>query len=474
MRFAITADLATLDGHSRTPGSYESNWLCYDQLLNYDDKLQPQPMLAESWDLAPDYKQVTFHLRPNVTYHSGREFTSDDVKYNILRVRDLKVASGLFTHQSNWWTSIETPDKYTVVLTSDQPRPGMFDFFDTFNMLDKDTMQGPDAKTKEIGTGPFALAEWAQGDHLTFSKNANYWQSGRPYLDTWIALVRDYQSAVVQLEAGALNGVRNPTVTDIVRLKNDPSYVNVVHPSPGTFFEFGVSVKRPPFDNKLVRQALNYSFNRQRLVDLAYAGTAEAVSLPWSKSSPAYDADKNKTYTFDPDKAKSLLAQANITGLEVDVLLPGGGYPTYESFLPAYQQDLKLVGVQMNINTVTPAVWIDQANNVKYTGLVASGDAGANVSPANLVDVSPAWRVNPNNEGFDDPSWMQIVNAVETEVDPAKQKALYARMNDFMLDQSWIIVPSSLPASNLTSSKVHGMQPNQHGGFNYVNAWLES
>src|SRR4051812_35246989 len=75
--------------HSRTPGSYESNWLCYDQLIKYDDKLQPQPMLAEKWELTPDYKQVTFHLRPNVTYHNGREFTSDDVKYNVLRVRDV-------------------------------------------------------------------------------------------------------------------------------------------------------------------------------------------------------------------------------------------------------------------------------------------------------------------------------------------------------------------------------------------------
>jgi ABC-type transport system substrate-binding protein len=167
-----------------------------------------------------------------------------------------------------------------------------------------------------------------------------------------------------------------------------------------------------------------------------------------------------------------LLAQANVSGLEVNVLVPGGGYPTYESFMPAYQQDLKTIGVQMNINTVTPAVWVDQANNVKYTGLVASGDGGANVSPANLVDVSPAWRVFPNNEGFDDPTWKEIVNAVETEVDLVKQKDLYSRMNDFMLEQCWIIVPSSLPASNLTSSKVHGMAPTQYGGFSYVNAWI--
>ena len=76
-----------MDGHIRTPGSDLTYWLAFDRLVDYDDKAKPQPGLAETWDVAPDYKTVTFHLRKGVTYHSGREFTSDDVKWNFLRVR---------------------------------------------------------------------------------------------------------------------------------------------------------------------------------------------------------------------------------------------------------------------------------------------------------------------------------------------------------------------------------------------------
>ena len=84
-----------------------------------DDFSQPQPMLAESWDVSSDYTRIKLNLRKAVQYHSGREFTSDDVKYNLLRVRQPNVGAQ-FTNMSKWWTSIETPDKYTVQLTSDQ------------------------------------------------------------------------------------------------------------------------------------------------------------------------------------------------------------------------------------------------------------------------------------------------------------------------------------------------------------------
>ena len=78
----------------RTPGAVDTLWQVFDHLTIYDQKLQPQPMLAESWDLSPDYKQIKFNLRKGVTYHSGREFTSDDVKWNLLRVRRPDAAPG--------------------------------------------------------------------------------------------------------------------------------------------------------------------------------------------------------------------------------------------------------------------------------------------------------------------------------------------------------------------------------------------
>jgi ABC-type transport system substrate-binding protein len=104
----------------------------------------------------------------------GRELNSDDVKYNIIRARDPKVGAGQFSKPANWFNEIDTPDKYTVVLKSEDPRPLAFDFFEYFNIVDKDAMESPDAKEKLVGTGPFTFVEWLQGDHLTFTRNKNY------------------------------------------------------------------------------------------------------------------------------------------------------------------------------------------------------------------------------------------------------------------------------------------------------------
>ena len=140
----------------------------------------PQPQLAESWDISPDYKHIKLNLRKSIQFHSGRELTSDDVKYNLLRVRDPKVQVPTLRTQSNWFTTLDTPDKYTIILNSETPRPLVFDIFEYLNIVDKDTMEGSEARTKAIGTGPFRFEEWAQGAHISFSRNAAYWQSGRP------------------------------------------------------------------------------------------------------------------------------------------------------------------------------------------------------------------------------------------------------------------------------------------------------
>ncbi len=211
LRFGQIGDLVNLDPHFNQ-GSSENTWLPYDRLTTYDLSFQPQPMLAESWDVSSDAKQVKLNLRKGVQFHSGREMTSDDVKYSILRVRDPKVGVAQYAAQSNWFQGVDTPDKYTLLLSSDNPRPLMFDFFEVLNIADKDVVDGPDARSKDGGTGPFIFTEWAPGDHATYAKNPNYWEAGRPYLDVVrVAFLRDAQAMVTQLEAGALDLIRNPT-----------------------------------------------------------------------------------------------------------------------------------------------------------------------------------------------------------------------------------------------------------------------
>jgi peptide/nickel transport system substrate-binding protein len=303
LRVGQVGDIVTLDPQFYAFGTTENTFLLYDRLTAYDLQRKPQPQLAESWDLSSDARQIKLNLRKGVQFHSGREFTSDDVKYTLTRIRDPKVGIGQFALQGQWFTQIETPDKYTAVLTSDTPRPAMFDLFEYLNIADQATLAGADAKTRANGTGPFKLVEWAQGDHVSFTKHPNYWQTGRPYLSTiQTSIMRDSQSMVTQLEAGALDLIRLPPRQDFVRLRANPQFQAISHPvSDSVAFGLGANVLHPPLDNKLVRQALNYALDRQRFVDTLLLGLGTAQDLPWNQASSMYEADKMNVYTFDLD-----------------------------------------------------------------------------------------------------------------------------------------------------------------------------
>src|SRR5690242_1303242 len=162
LRFGLSGDLTSLDPHVIVPGGFDTLWQVYDRLTAYDDKLQPQPMLAESWDISTDVKQVKLNLRKGVQFHSGRELTADDVKFTLNRIKDPKTGVGQFLAMSGWFSTVETPDKYTVLLTSDQPRPDVFDLFEYLNIVDSQTVAGAAPPDKLIGTGPFTWTEYAQ------------------------------------------------------------------------------------------------------------------------------------------------------------------------------------------------------------------------------------------------------------------------------------------------------------------------
>ena len=304
-------DLASIDGHYYSTGSGLSAWIIYDTLTVYDDNLKPQPALAESWDQSSDGTQITLNLRKGVQFHSGREMTSDDVLYNLNRILDFKLTAGIITGFVPPETTWTAPDKYTVTLTAKQPWGAVFDFFQVLNIIDKDTAEGPNAKTQAVGTGPFTFVEWVQGDHVSYGKNKNYWQTGLPYFDgITLNIAKDQQAMVAQFEAGAADFIVNPPLQDYVRLAADPKYQTLELPNPAAFWMLQPNSTRAPMTDKRVRQALNYAIDRQHMVDVGLLGLSKPQDLPWPANSPASEPQKNALITFDLDKAKSLLADA--------------------------------------------------------------------------------------------------------------------------------------------------------------------
>jgi peptide/nickel transport system substrate-binding protein len=434
----------------------------FERLTAYDANLKPQPMLAESWDVSSDARSVKINLRHGVQFHSGREMTSDDVKYSLQRAANPKVAAAQYTGMASWFSSVETPDKYTAIFHSDQPRPTVFDLLEFLNICDKDTLEGPDAKSTANGTGPFKLVEWVPGDHITLAKHANYWQTGKPYLDTiQIPILRDQQAMVTQLEAGTIDIARLPTLADFNRLKSDPAYQALLNPLTGAHYLGGFNLTIPPFDNKTLRQALCFAVDKRRFADTIMGGIGVPESLPWSAAQPAYEEAKKNFYAFDLDKAKSLLAQAGVTNLEFDYMANPVNTET-TGFGQIYQSDLAKISVTMNIRNYDGATWLDQVNGRKFNGIYFASGTYFNLSPSTAFTNGKAFNPDLNNSAFKSDTYVKLISTGATETDPTKLKAAYSQLNDLILDEAFVFMVTVSPPLILARSNVQGIQWTAH------------
>jgi peptide/nickel transport system substrate-binding protein len=479
LRVGMIGDLGTLEGQQVTQATVNVTFLAFDRLIDYDQQLTPQPMLAESWDVSSDLTQFKLNLRKGVQFHTGREFTSDDVKYNLLRVRDPKLAGlvGALATESAWFTGIETPDKYTIVLKSDKPRPGAFDFFEYFNILDTDTAEGPDARTKIVGTGPFTFVEWVQGDHFTFTRNKNYWQTGRPYVDgVSIQVFKDAQAQILQLEAGALDLADSPPVRDSARLRQDPAYTYLGTFIGGQYFCVFINTSVPPLDNKSVRQALNFALDRQRFANTVMLNlVGPGQDLPWPPQAGAADPAKNNVYAFDLDKARSLLSGAGVGPIEIDILYHNLAYPTeIASLAQFYQADLDKIGVKATLKLLDFATFADTVLNQPYHGLAIAGGAFAHLAESTTAFTTGrgANLLGQNWSHYTNDQLATIVGSASVEPDAAKRKQLYAQLNDALLDQVFNMPVSLYPAMSLAHNNVHGVRYNLLPGLVYTDAWM--
>src|SRR6266568_8559035 len=208
---------------------------------------------------------------------------------------------------------------------------------------------GKDLALHPTGTGPFKFVEWVKGDRVVLEKNDGYW-GGRPLLDrVTVKTVKEDAARVLMLESGDTDLILNIPPEDIPRLRKDARFA-VESIATARALYIMINLKKKPFDDVRVRQALNHAINREAIVKSLFQNNAQAISGIVAPLQNGYA--KLPGYGYDPKKAKELLAQAGVPALKVKLWSPKGRYVKDFELAQAVQQDLSAVGVEAALSTM--------------------------------------------------------------------------------------------------------------------------
>ncbi len=333
----------------------------YNKLVRFNDKLQIEGDLAESWEYA-DSKTVTFKLRRGVKFHDGAEMTSEDVKFTLERVLDPASRS---PGQSfiNVITQVETPDKYTVRLKLSSPLASLLSGLASANLsiVQKAAVQkNGNLQRVEAGTGPFMLAEWVPDNFMRLVKNPNYFRRGLPKVDTLII-------RVIPDQASLLAGVRTRTL-DFATINQGPvitvakreAGLNVMQQAGLQLRVFSFNTTRPPYTDPRVRYAFSWAIDRQAIINTAEGGFA-AASGPIPASTPwATPTSRLPSFTQNIARAKQLLAEAGYpNGFATRIVTS----PTYEGGIAVaqvMQEQLRAIGVNATLENIEWGTYINR------------------------------------------------------------------------------------------------------------------
>jgi peptide/nickel transport system substrate-binding protein/oligopeptide transport system substrate-binding protein len=349
----------------------------FDGLMDYKPgTTELIPDLAESYTISEDGLVYTFKLRPGVKFHNGRDLTATDVKYSIERSVNPETQSpgqGFFWQIKGFdemaagnakeLTGITTPDDQTVVIELSQPDATFlqivainFAFAVPREEVEK---YGPDFGRNPVGTGAYKMTEWSLGQRVVFERNEDYFREGAPHLDKIIFEVgQDPSVALLRLKRGEVDVLGDPIPSaNFLQEKNDPANKDRI--VEGELLHTGyitLNTTEAPFDNKLVRQAVNMAINKEKVVRIVN-GRGVVANQPLPPAMPAYDT-AFEGYPYDPAKAKELLAEAGYPdGFETE--LYAMNTDPNPRIAQSFQQDLAAVGIKAEIKALAQATVID-------------------------------------------------------------------------------------------------------------------
>lgn len=443
----------------------------FSKLIDLDENNKLYGVLATKWTQT-DPTTWVFDLVDGVTFHNGEKFTSEDVKYTFERILDPKTASA-YSPLFDQIASVEatTPTQVTFKLKATFG-PFLNNLANNGEIMNKKAVEAADPARNPVGTGPFQFVEWVQGDHITLKKFAGYFETGQPYLDgiEFKFLLVD-QSRIESMRSGELDWVDALPLQQLSTLKTNPDFTYVTNPIAGIPDFLAMNVKKTPFDKKEVRQAIAWALDRKQIRDVAYFGAGEVGSEEVPSGSPWYGGSDPFANGPDLAKAKALLAQAGVTGnLTIKYL----GLPQYPELLKTgevVRDQLKQIGVTLDIEQVDVSVWFDRFAKGDYE--ITSAYQERTIDPDNFYAIVLRSGGSINTTGYSNPEFDALVDQARTETDESKRKDLYLGIRQMVFDDVPLFFVHYETINYLMKNDVKGSTVNPTLELRMGRVWLD-
>jgi len=418
-----------------------------------------RPYLLESWEASEDVKTWTLNLRKGIKFNNGQELTADDVMFNFGEWLNEDTGSSMLSLLSylSGMQDVERVDDYTIKLHLQTPNIGVPEHLYHYPAVIVPRDFEGDFIKQPVGTGPFTLEEYTEGERAVLKRREDYWQMGAdgsplPYLDEIIYVSLEKDAAVAAVQSGQVDSMYQPRASDWQALKDMPGMVvNTAPTAVTTVLRMRVDVD--PWTDNRVRQALKMCQDREKILQLAYFGQGDlGIDAHVAPVHPAYcEKDIPK---YDPEGAKALLAEAGYPdGLKVTLATKN------DLEEPEYAQALKEMsapgGFDIDLDITEPGGYWDRWTEVDL-GMTSWTHRSLDTMVLPLAYAGDA-EGNPvewNETRWVDEEFSEILAQAERTLNVEERRSLMCKLEEIQMErgpigiaywkQVWNIVPEKV------------------------------
>ena len=429
----------------------------FNSLLKYDKNLELTGELAQSWDVSPDQKTITFHLKPNLKWADGKPLNSDDVLFTWQLVTDEKTRTP-YGADYKLVKKAEAPNPDTFKVTYAQPYAPALDSWSGLHILPKHLLEGQDINNTPFARNPvgshyYELDQWKKGESISLKRNVNATQ-GQARIDRLVSrIIPDRAAQFLELMADNIDSMSLNSIQYARIFPSRPDLTAKIaqYKELGNSYTYlGFNLKRKPFDDVRVRQAINYAIDKQEIIDGVLLGLGLPVASPY-KPGTRWSNPSLQPYPYDPGKAIALLKAAGFEDHDHDGILDRDGQPLSFEILTnqnkeremsavLVQRRLKEIGIDVKIRVVEWATFISRFIKTGDFNVVLLGwGLGLEPDQFNIWHSSQQAPGQFNFIGYNNPTVDKLLEDGRTELDPDKRMKIYHAFAKILLEDSPVV-----------------------------------